>query len=91
MFSENEYEILNEITKQKNSKLLYIITHSSEKTDKEEIIEMINVGIKSFLEKSRIDNYFEIFSKIKTINDNCIFVNFRSDENDPIYRIDELQ
>ena len=69
MFSENEYEILNEITKQKNSKLLYIITHSSEKTDKEEIIEMINVGIKSFLEKSRIDNYFEIFSKIKTIND----------------------
>ena len=69
MFSENEYEILNEITKQKNSKLLYIITHSSEKTDKEEIIEMINVGIKSFLEKSRIDNYFEIFSKIKVIKD----------------------
>ena len=69
MFSENEYEILNEITKQKNSKLLYIITHSSEKTDKEEIIEMINVGIKSFLEKSRIDNYFEIFSKTKVIKD----------------------
>ena len=90
MFADIEYDIINEISNQKKSKLLYILTHSSKNTNKEEKIDMINVGIKNILEKNKIDNLNYIFSKIKANNDNCIFVNFHEDEDKPIYGIGEL-
>ena len=77
-------------SKQKNSKLLYIITHSSKKTDINEIIDMINIGIKSVVQKHIIDNYYEIYLKMRSYNDNCIFVNFHEEGNKPIYGIGEL-
>ena len=90
MFADLEFDIINEISKQKNSKLLYIFTHSSKKTDKEEKIDMINVGIKSVLENHKIDNFNEIYLKMRAYKDNCIFVNFHEDEDKPIYGIEEL-
>ena len=48
-FADIEFDIINEISNQKNSKLLYVFTHSSKKTDIEEKIDMINIGIKNVL------------------------------------------
>ena len=74
----------------KNSKLLYILTHSSKNTDIDEIIDMINIGIKSVLENHKIDNFNEIYLKTRAYKDNCLFVNFHEDEDKPIYGIGEL-
>ena len=90
MFADLEYDMINAISNQKNSKLLYVLTHSSIKTNKEEIIDMINVGIKSVLEKNKIDNFYNIFLKMRANEDNCIFVNFHENENKPICGIGEL-
>ena len=90
MFADLEFNMINEISKQKNSKLLYILTHSSKKTDKDEIIDMINIGIKSVVEKHIIDNYYQIFLKMRANKENCIFVNFHEEGNKPIYGIGEL-
>ena len=90
MFADIEFEIINEISKQKDSKLLYILTHSSKDTDIEEKIDMINVGLKNVLINNKVDNLFNIYSKMKADKNNCIFVNFHPYENMPIYGIDEF-
>ena len=41
MFADLEYDMLKEVSIQKKSKLLYVLTHSSSNTDKEEVIDMI--------------------------------------------------
>ena len=90
MFTNIEFDIINEIFQQKKSKLLYILTHSSKDTDLEEKIDMINVGIKNVLLNNKIDNFHTMFLKMKADKDNCIFVNFHPYENKPIYGIDKL-
>ena len=92
MFTDLEYDMINEISKQKNSKLLYILTHSSKNTNKEELIDMINVGIKSIVEKNKKNNinYLDIFLKMKAKEENCIFVNFHENEYKPLYGIGKL-
>ena len=90
MFADIEFDIINEISKQKNSKLLYILTHSSKDTDIEEKIDMINIGIKNVLINNKIDNFYFIYLKMKADRDNCIFVNFHSYKNMPTYGLDEL-
>ena len=90
MFADLEFDMINEISKQKNSKLLYILTHSSKNTDIDEIIDMINIGIKNIINKKIIDNYYEIYLKMRAYKDNCIFVNFHEERNKPIYGIGEL-
>ena len=89
-FADLEYDMINEVSKQNNSILLYILTHSSIDTDKEEKIDMINVGIKNLLINNKCVNFDETFNKLRAYKDNCIFVNFHSDEDKPIYGINEL-
>ena len=92
MFADLEYDMINEISNQKNSKLLYILTHSSKNTNKEELIDMINVGIKSVVENKKNNNinYYNVFIKMKAKKENCIFVNFHENENKPLYGIGQL-
>ena len=90
MFADAEYGMIHEISKQKNSKLLYVLTHSSKKTEKDEIIDRINVGLKNVLEKNNKDDYYFTFIKMKANEDNCVFVNFRADENNPVFGISDL-
>ncbi len=92
MFSDLEFDMILEITKQKNLKLLYILTHSTKNINKKEIVDRINVGIKNILQnhEKKIDNFDKTFLKIKADRTNCIFVNFHQEENNPIYGINEL-
>ena len=89
MFADLEYDMLKEVSIQKKSKLLYVLTHSSSNTDKEEVIDMINIGIKGVLEKHKNENN-DIFENMKATEQNCVFVNFKQKDNSPIYGIDEL-
>ena len=90
MFADLEYKMLNEISKQQDTKLLYILTHSSQIIDKDEIIDMINVGIKNLLEKNKCKEIHPIFSKLRANEENCIFVNFHKEGNNPIHGIKDL-
>ena len=90
MFADLEYSMLEQISKQNNSKLLYVLTHSNKDMDKDEIIDMINVGIKGVLEKHIDEKNDEIFRAMKANEENCIFVNFHEKQNMPIYGIHEL-
>ena len=90
MFLDLEYDMIKEISNQKKSKLLYVLTHSSKKTNKEEIIDRINVGIKNILDKNKNENLDTIFLKMRANEDNCIFVNFHEEEYKPICGIGQL-
>ena len=90
MFADLEYSMIEQISKQNNSKLLYVLTHSNKDMDKEEIIDMINVGIKGVLEKHTDGKNDEIFRAMRANEENCIFVNFHESQNMPIYGIHEL-
>jgi len=90
MFADLEYSMIEQISKQNNSKLLYVLTHSSKDMDKDEIIDMINVGIKGVLDKHKNEKNDEIFRAMKANEENCIFVNFHEKQNMPIYGIHEL-
>ena len=43
MFADLEYSMIEQISKQNNSKLLYVLTHSNKDMDKDEIIDMIKL------------------------------------------------
>ena len=58
--------------------------------DKDEIIDMINIGIKGVLEKHIDEKNDEIFKAMRANKENCIFVNFHEKQNMPIYGIHEL-
>ena len=90
MFADIEYKMINEIFKQEDTHLLYILTHSSQMIDIDEKIDMINVGIKNLLEKNKCKNKQEILLKLKASEENCIFVNFHPYENNPVRGINEL-
>ena len=90
MFADLEYNMLEQISKQNNSKLLYVLTHSNKDIDKDEIIDMINIGIKGVLDKHIDEKNDEIFRALRANEENCIFVNFHETQNMPIYGIHEL-
>ena len=93
MFADLEYSMLEQISKQNNSKLLYVLTHSNKDMDKDELVDMINIGIKGVLEKhkkGKNDKSEEIFKAMRANEENCILVNFHVKENMPIYGIHEL-
>ena len=81
-----------EISKKENIKLLYILTHSTKNIDKKEVIDRINVGIKNLFQNNekKVGDYFATILKLKANEENCIFVNFYPEENEPIYGIDEI-
>ena len=58
--------------------------------DKDEIIDMINVGIKGVLEKHIDEKNDGIFRAMRANEENCILVNFHEKQNMPIYGIHEL-
>ena len=51
MFAEMEYKMFKEIIRHSNTPVIYILTHSSLTTDKDEIYDMLNTGIKGVLKK----------------------------------------
>ena len=106
MFSEMEYKIFKQISKHKDSFVIYVLTHSSEKTDKKEIYDMINTGIKGTINKNRNkkqksnkeknyisqkeEQYQNIFLKMYASQDNCVFVNFHKTAKLPLYGLSDF-
>ena len=100
MFTEMEYSIFNQIYKHQDSFVLYVLTHSSEKTDKNEIYDMINTGINGVIEEQKkkkevlypndIEHFQKIYFKMVATNDNCTFVNFHETEKSPLYGLSDF-
>ena len=100
MFSELEYSIFKQIYQHKDSFVIYVLTHSSQKTDKKEIYDMINTGIKGVLSKQRskketitpkhVEKYQNLYLKMTATEDNCVFVNFHKKNKLPLYGISDF-
>jgi GTP-binding protein EngB required for normal cell division len=106
MFTEMEFKIFKQISKHKDSFVIYVLTHSSEKTDKKEIYDMINTGIKGAINKNRNKKkannkgndyiskkeelYQNIFLKMYASQDNCVFVNFHKTTKLPLYGLSDF-
>jgi hypothetical protein len=100
MFTEMEFSIFEQIFQHKDSYVLYVLTHSSEKTDKKEIYDMINTGIRGVINfhQSKLEfiypkdtEYFQnIYFKMVATNDNCVFVNFHETEKTQLYGISDF-
>ena len=77
-FMKLEYPIVEEITKHKSSKLIYVITHSKKEIKqktKSKIFDRINSGIQGITKDKQIS--IEMF---KATEKNVVFVNFHYDE-----------
>ena len=100
MFSEMEYKIFEQIVLHKDSFVIYVLTHSSEKTDKNEIYDMINTGIKGVIDSNKkrkeiineydLKIYEEIYLKMVATADNCTFVNFHKTNKLPLYGLSDF-
>lgn len=81
MFTEYEYSILDEIIKYKDSKIIYVVTHSDKNADEEDLeeyIKKINQGIYGL--NNIPDNKKELVYKVmKATKNNVVFVNFHKD------------
>ena len=93
MFADLEFMVFKEIIRNENVPIIYILTHSSLKTDKGEIYDMLNTGIKGVLNKHPEEKR-EILQKIKkkmlASENNCVFVNFYPEDDEPVFGIDEF-
>ena len=92
MFAELEFKMFKEIIRHETVPIIYILTHSSAKTDKEEIYDMLNTGIKGVLNKHPEESpqiLGNIKKKMFASENNCVFVNFYEEEDEPIYGIAE--
>lgn len=85
MFFNDEYDILKEISKLENIKVIYVLTHSSADTNKKQIINKINENIIRLVEEhpKELNSYISL--RMNVFEDNCIFINFHQDNNKPIY------
>ena len=101
MFTEMEYKIFKQILQHKDSFVIYVLTHSSEKTDKSEIFDMINTGIRGVIDnhkrnKSRLitqkdlEQFQNIYLKMTATQDNSVFVNFHKTNKLPMYGISDF-
>ena len=93
MFAELEFKMFKEIIRHETVPIIYILTHSSAKTDKEEIYDMLNTGIKGVLNKHPEESpqiLANIKKKMFASENNCVFVNFYEEEDEPIYGIAEF-
>ena len=93
MFAEMEYKMFKEIIKHENTPVIYILTHSSLTTDKNEIYDMINTGIKGVLKKHPEEVEFisdKITKKMFASEKNCVFVNFYQEDDEPIFGVDDF-
>ena len=92
MFAELEYKMFKEILRHENAPVIYILTHSSSRIDKDEIYDMLNTGIKGVLNKHPEEEPMileNIKKKMFASEKNCVFVNFYPEEDEPIFGIDE--
>ena len=95
MFSEMEYKIFAQIAEHEDVRIIFVLTHSSSKTDHKELIDMINTGIKGVIEKKIAKNkkkeeyYIQIRNKIKATEGNTVFVNFYKTSKSDVYGINE--
>ena len=93
MFAEMEYKMFKEIIKHLSTPVIYILTHSSLLTDKEEIYDMINTGVKGVLKKHPEEIEFisdKITKKMFASEKNCVFVNFYPEDDEPIFGVDDF-
>ena len=100
MFTEMEFAIFEQIFQHKDSFILYVLTHSSEKTDKKEIYDMINTGVRGVINhhKSKkqeiypndLEYYQNIYFKMAATSDNCVFVNFHETDKNKLYGISDF-
>ena len=93
MFAELEYKMFKEIIKHENTPVIYILTHSSLNIDKEEIYDMINTGIKGVIKKHPEEIDFisdKITKKMFASQNNCVFVNFYQEDDEPIFGVDDF-
>ena len=100
MFTEMEYSILEQIFKHKDSYVIYVLTHSSKKTDKKEIYDMINTGLRGVIDCHRnrleevypkdLEHFQNIYLKMVATKDNCVFVNFHKTEKNSMYGISDF-
>ena len=100
MFTEMEFAIFEQIFQHKDSFVLYVLTHSTEKTDKKEIYDMINTGVRGVINhhKSKkqeiypndLEYYQNIYFKMAATNDNCVFVNFHETDKNKLYGISDF-
>ena len=100
MFTEMEFAIFEQIFQHKDSFLLYVLTHSTEKTDKKEIYDMINTGVRGVINHhkskkqeiypSDLDYYQNIYFKMAATSDNCVFVNFHETDKTKLYGISDF-
>ena len=96
MFTEMEYKIFKQIYEQDDIRIIYILTHSSPKTNQKELIDMINTGIKACLENcfnnNKINdiNKINIYKKLKASEGNTVFVNFYSTSKNEEYGISDF-
>ena len=82
-FMELEAPILEELVNFKESKVIYVITHSNpsmDDDDKEEKIQNINEGLKGVLKNSKVFNQTEKGGFLEASKNNVVFVNFHDDK-----------
>ena len=96
MFTEMEYKIFKQISQLEDIRIIYILTHSSSKTDNKELIDMINTGIKGVTEtafqRKKLNDIekFEIIKKLKASESNTVLVNFYSNGKNEVYGISDF-
>ena len=94
MFTEMEYRIFRQIAKHEDVRIIFILTHSSQKTDHKELIDMLNTGIKGVLDKIqnkiKEEEIIQIQNKIKSTEKNTVFVNFYPTAKNDIYGINDF-
>lgn len=94
MFTEMEYMIFRQIAKHEDVRIIFILTHSSPKTDHKELIDMLNTGIKGVLDKIqnkiKEEEIVQIQKKIKSTEKNTVFVNFYPTAKSDIYGINDF-
>ena len=81
-FQKMEYPILEELSKHKTSKIIYVITHSPpnmDDDDKEEYITKINDGIQGITEGKEIYKETEKGGMFFATLNNVVFVNFHKE------------
>jgi len=81
-FANLELPILEEVCNHKNSKVIYVVTHSKpdmDEIDKEEKIDNINEGLQNITINSKIHNETLENGLLFASFDNVVFVNFHKD------------
>ena len=96
MFTEMEYKIFKQIAKHEDVRVIFILTHSSPKTDHKELMDMINTGVKGVINNAKNKNKLKdeeivkIKNKLTATDKNTVFVNFYPTSKNDIYGINDF-